>query len=467
MNDLLIQNAHIAQSTGVLLGDVLVQDGVITKIGNRIAAPGEDIRVIDATGKYLLPGGVDVHTHFDLDVGFDRASDNFYTGSVAAAHGGTTTIVDHMAFGPAGCRLTRQSLVYRELALPCVIDYGFHGVIQHVNDEVLDDMKLLRDEEGITSFKIYLTYDFRLTDPDVLKVLNRAKELGVVICAHCEDDAVVNLMRKKFVEEGNVTPRFHPLSRPPETEEEAVYRFMMLARQAKEPNVYVVHLSTKMGLDAVHTARTDGQKNLYVETCPQYLLLDDHLYDDDVEGLKYIMAPPLRKTTDNEALWAGLVSGDIDTVGTDHCPFFFATQKQRGAQNFTLAPSGMPGVELRMALLFSEGFRKRHMPLEQIVKICCTRPAKIFGISPQKGDIQLGADGDLVLFDPDIEWAVTKDRLHENVDYTPYEGVVVRGMPILTVSRGEVIVENGEFKGAEGRGQYLKRKLLKKAAAKK
>ncbi|MFV0411798.1 MAG: amidohydrolase family protein, partial [Oscillospiraceae bacterium] len=231
MENILIQNAQIATSADVFDGDVLLQEGKIAKIGSRLAAP-EGTRVIDATGKILMPGGVDVHTHFDLDVGFTRASDDFYTGTVAAAFGGTTTVVDHMAFGPKNCRLTRQPKEYHKLARRAVIDYGFHGVIQHVNEEVLEDMKLLRDEEGITSFKIYLTYDFKLEDADVLTVLTRAKELGLVICAHCEDDAMLGALRKKYLSEGKLTPHYHPLSRPAECEEVAIYRFLMLAKVA-------------------------------------------------------------------------------------------------------------------------------------------------------------------------------------------------------------------------------------------
>ncbi len=456
MNKLLIINARIATSERVFDGDVLVEGEKIAEVGQGLSPPG--VRVIDAGGKYLLPGGVDPHTHFDLDTGSARSSDDFYTGSVAAACGGTTTTIDHMAFGPKGCSLLHQAAVYRELAARSVVDCGFHGVIQHVDDEVLSDMERLRDEQGISSLKMYLTYDYKLDDGGALRVLERAKELGLVICAHCENDGVINTLRRRFAAEGHTEARFHPLSRPALAEAEAVYRFLALAGIAGGAKVYVVHLSTREGLEVIRRARLDGRENIFAETCPQYLLLDDSLYEDPREGLKYIMSPPLRKPTDQAALWGGLEAEEINAVGTDHCPFFFETQKQAGASDFTRCPNGAPGVELRMPLLFSEGFIEGRMSLPQVVRSCCTRPAEIFGLGHLKGDIRPGLDADFVLIDPDIEWTVTRQKLHERVDYTPYEGLSVRGKPVMTISRGEIIAENGEFAGVAGRGRYLRRK---------
>jgi len=454
MQRLLFRNAFIVNSNRIFTGDLLAENGKITALGRGL--PDRDAHVIDANGKYLLPGGVDPHTHFDLDVGFTRASDNFYTGTIAAAFGGTTTVIDHMAFGPPGCRLTHQAEVYHNLAARSVVDYGFHGVFQHVDDDVLLDMARLK-ADGITSLKLYLTYrPNMLSDPDALSVLVRAKELGLVICAHCENDAIVSHLRAELKQAEKTQARFHPVSRPPEAEAEAVYRFLSLAKAAGEPQVYVVHLSSKAGLMALAALREAGQRNIFAETCPQYLYLDDSRYDDDAEGLKYIMCPPLRKQQDLDALWAGLASTDIDVIGTDHCPFFFQTQKQRGAADFTLCPTGAPGVELRMSLLFSECLQGR-MPLPRMVRLCCTSPAVIFGLGDRKGDIVPGLDADLVLFDPTASWVVTQSRLHENVDYTPYEGMQLTGRPVMTVSQGEIIVENGIFTGSPGRGRYLKR----------
>ncbi len=457
MAKILMKNGRVATAEQVFEGDILINGEVIAEIGEAGALAAGDATVVDASGKYVLPGGVDPHTHFDLDVGFTRASDDFYTGGVAAAFGGTTTVIDHMAFGPAGCALSHQAGVYHKLAEPCIIDYGLHGVFQHVNANVLRDMVALK-KDGITSFKVYMTYDFKLDDADFLRVLRRAKELGLTICVHCENHEVVNMLRADFVAAGQKTAAYHPLSRPPEAEAEAVFRALMLARLADEARIYIVHLTTALGLETIRFARNLGQQNIFAETCPQYLFLDEGRYDDPAEGLKYIMSPPLRKAADEEALWQGLKRGDVDTVGTDHCPFFFETQKQRGKDDFTQCPNGAPGVELRLPLLFSEGFLKGKLPLADVVKTCCAAPAEIFGLSGKKGNIAIGYDADLAIFDPEAKWTVTKAALHENVDYTPYEGMALQGRVAQVLSRGEVIVENGRLLAEKGRGRYLARK---------
>lgn len=451
--DLLIKNAFVAIDGVATKQDVLIRDEKIAEIG--VALSATDVQEIDAEGLYLLPGGIDVHTHFDLDVGFDRASDDWYTGSLAAAFGGVTTVVDHMAFGPKGCDLHHQVDVYHELSKDAVIDYGFHGVIQHVNEEVLRDMEKLVNEDGIPSFKVYLTYDDKVSDADLLQVLQRAKELNAVICAHCENDGMIHDLKQELLAEGKTAPKYHPESRPPSCEAEAVWRFLMMAKAADEAFAYVVHLSTQMGLSAIETARALGQKNIGVETCPQYLWLDEKLYDQP-DGLKYMMAPPLRHAEDRAALWNGLNDGQVDVIGTDHCPFFYATQKQRGKDDFTKTPCGAPGVETRMRLLFS-AFLEGRITLGRFVETCCSNPAEIFGLSDRKGKIKVGLDADLVLFDPTVTGTIQHKDLHEHVDYTPYEGIYVQGAPVMTISRGEIIVKNQEFLGEKGRGNYLKR----------
>ena len=456
---LYIAGARIGTSREVFSGGLLLEEGRIARIdreGEPCRIP-EGCETVDAGGKVLLPGGVDVHTHFDLDVGFARASDDFYTGTVAAACGGTTAVVDHMAFGPKGCALSHQVEVYRRLAEDAVIDYGFHGVIQHVDEQVLADMAVLLENERIASHKVYMTYDYGLGDEEILRVLERAAELGLTICAHCENDGMLRHFRKRYRRQGKLSARYHPLSRPPQAEAEAVFRFLQLARAAGDARAYVVHLSSREALETLAFVREGGQENVFAETCPQYLLLEDSLYDDDREGLKYIMSPPLRKGADREVLWDALGRDALDTVGTDHCPFFFATQKQRGAKDFTQCPNGAPGVELRYALLFSEGYRQGRLTLPQLVRLCATRPAQLFGLAPRKGDIAVGADADLVLFDPDLRWTVSGDSLHENVDYTPYEGLCLTGKPVMTIAGGEVLVKEGTFLGRKGRGRYVKR----------
>ena len=448
----------VVTETGVFRGDILIEDGKILKVLNTEDASEDDVLTIDAAGKYVLPGAVDIHTHMDLDVGIARAIDDFYTGTVAAACGGTTTIVDHMAFGPKDCSPWHQVKEYHRLADGnAVVDYGFHGVLQHVNDEVLDDMARIAEEEGITSFKAYMTYDGRLDDLDLMKVLERAAQEKILIAVHCENHGIVTYFRERFVKEGKTQTRWHPVSRPAEAEAEAVSRLMYLAEAAGEAPVYVVHLSTRKGLEEIRKAKAAGQKHIGAETCPQYLLLDERMYDDPREGLKAVMAPPLRRQVDRDALWNALKENEIDTVATDHCPFTFAKQKQQGAKDFTKCPSGAPGVEERLILLYSEGVTKGRITLPQLVKYACTNPARVAGLYPRKGTIEPGADADLVILNPAGERTITAGQMHGAADYTCYEGMTVRGRVEQVMLRGKTIVQNGEFIGERGGGQYLHR----------
>ena len=450
----LVRGGMVVTEAGTVSGNILIKDGRILGITEAQDADA----VIDAAGKIVMPGAVDIHTHMDLDVGIARVIDDFYSGTAAAACGGTTTIVDHLAFGPKGCSPWHQIREYHRLADGnAAVDYGFHGVLQHVNDEALDDMAAIAREEGITSFKAYMTYDGRLEDLDLMKVLERAARERILIAVHCENHGIVTYYRERFVREGKTQTRWHPVSRPAEAEAEAVNRLLYLARAAGEAPVYIVHLSTHSGLEEVRRARAAGQIRFGAETCPQYLLLDEKMYDDPKEGLKAVMAPPLRRQADREALWEALAGNELDTVATDHCPFTFAEQKQLGAQDFTKCPSGAPGVEERLILLYSEGVRKGRITLPQLVKYACTNPARVAGIYPKKGTIAAGSDADLVILDPDREWTMTTGRLHGNADYTCYEGMKIQGAVEQVLLRGRTIVRDGVFTGARGDGQYLHR----------
>jgi dihydropyrimidinase len=460
MISLLIKNGFVVTERDEAVRDVLVSGETIAEIGEagENLAAGPETAVIDAAGKIVIPGGIDAHTHLALDVGFTVASDDFFTGTVAAAYGGVTAIVDHPAFGPTGCPLGYQIEQYHKLAeRNAVIDYGFHGVIQHVDDTVLNAMPSLA-AAGITSYKVYLTYDYKIEDGGLYRVLEKAGKENLLITVHPENDGVINHLRRTFIAAGKTAPRYHPLSRPLECEAEAVGRMTLIARMAGDAPLYIVHLTNGLALDFIRAARGRGQRNLYAETCPQYLLLDESRYDlPGDEGLKYIMCPPLRAKADQAALWAGLALGDINVIATDHCPFFFATQKKRGSNDFTRTPSGAPGIEERMALIYSEGVVKNRITLRQFVNLNSTNPAKLFGLYPRKGTLRKGADADIVILDPSARTVLTAKDIHSNVDYTAYEGFTAIGQPITTISRGEVIVQDGVFRGAKGRGRFLKR----------
>ncbi len=454
--DMVIKNGRIVSGGMTFLGDVLIEGETIKAVGKNI--PEEGRCVIDAVGKYVIPGAVDVHTHMDLQAGQCRAVDDFYHGTVAAACGGTTTIVDHMAFGPAGCSLWHQVKEYHRLADgKAVVDYGFHGVIQHVNQEILREMGEIFRDEGITSFKIYLTYDNKLSDLEVFQVLERAKELGAVIPVHCENDGVVNYLREKFKKEKKEMASFHPLSRPSRCEAEAVGRMLHLAAMAGNAPVYIVHLSSMEGLKEIEKAACEGRKNIGVETCTQYLTLTDQCYQDPKEGLKFIMSPPLRSQEDCQALWKGIERGLIDVIATDHCPFCYSGDKQLGAEDFTKCPNGAPGVEERLSVIFSQGVAEGKITIEKMVDLLCTMPSKMYGLYPQKGVIQPGADGDIVILDPEKERILTKSQLHSAADYTCYEGMKVRGDIDKVIQRGRIIVDNHQFLGKRGDGKYIKR----------
>ena len=429
----IIQNGTVVTESAVFAADVLVENGVIQAVGKGLDARGA--QVIDAAGKYVLPGGVDVHTHMDLQAGAHRAVDDFYTGTVAAACGGTTTMADGKA----------------------VIDYGFHGVLQHVNGQILREMGEIADREGITSFKAYLTYDDRLDDSALFQVLRQAREDGLVIPAHCENDGVVNFLRGWYKSQGLTAPIYHARSRPAGCEAEAVSRLLHLAALAGEAPVYVVHLSSAAGLAEVRKARAAGQRHFGVETCTQYLTLTEEAYSDPQEGLKAIMSPPLRTGADCAALWGGLADGSVDAVATDHCPFRFAVEKQYGVGDFTACPNGAPGVEERLPVLYSEGVAKGRITLPQLVRLACTEPSRLYGLYPQKGTLQPGADADVVILDPNGTRTLTQSTLHSAADYTCYEGMELQGKIDLVLSRGEVIVQDNQFLGRKGAGRYLKR----------
>ena len=455
---LLLKNGTIVTSDKVFKEDILIENGLISKIGKNLEI--DKVEVVDLCGKYVMPGGVDVHTHFNLDVGIAVAKDDFYTGTVAAACGGTTTIIDHMGFGPEKCTLHHQLNKYKaDAEKDAVIDYGFHGVIQHLNMEILEEMESMV-KDGVTSFKAYMTYDNKLQDEEIEAVMERLCSLGAMTTIHAEAHEEILELREKYIAQGKTAAIYHAKSRPVKTEVEAIKRMIEMSKEADDAPLYIVHLSSGDGLDVIKKAKAEG-RNVYAETCPQYLFLDDERYlEDQDRGLKYIMSPPLREKSNNKRLWSGIAEGNIQTVATDHCPFDFKLKKELGSEDFTKCPNGGPGVETRIALMYSEGVGKNRISINKFVDVVSTAPAKLFGLYPKKGSISIGADADLMVIDPEKQMTIKHENLHENVDHTLYEGMKLKGYPVMTISRGEIIVKNNKFIGQKGRGRYLKRKTI-------
>lgn len=451
----LLKGGTLVDDTGEYRQDLLIERGKIVRRDQEIAADG-NMEVINASGLFVMPGGVDVHTHFNIDVGIAQSCDDFFTGTRAAACGGTTTIVDHMGFGPEGCSLHHQLEKYHQDAKKSVIDYSFHGVIQHVSEQIIDEIPSMVHDEGISSFKFYLTYSHMLNDGDILKVLQRLNDTGALATVHPENDAAIKWRINQFRAQGKTAPIWHAHSRPSACEAEAIARTINLAKLADNAPLYIVHLSNGQGLDYIRMAREAGG-HVWAETCPQYLLLDINRYHQP-DGLKYMLSPPLRPHPELDKLWVGIAEGSIDTVATDHCNFPYRQRLQMAADDFTRCPNGLPGVENRLALLFSEGVMKGRISRSQFVSLTSSKPAKLFGLWPEKGSLLPGADADLVLFDPRKFHIIQHSELHDNGDYSPYEGIHVQGAPVMTLSRGEIVCRDGQFTGRAGHGRFIHRK---------
>lgn len=457
----LIKNGIIVTDREVREEDLLIEDEKIIGMGDFSSLEQECDEVFDVKGCYVMPGLIDPHTHMELQQSPQfRSVDDFYTGTVAAAVGGTTTILDHIGFGPKGCNLHYSIDRYHQLAEKSVIDYGFHGVIQQVDENILQEMDHIVREEGIVSFKAYSTYGYAMSDLDFYLLLQQMKQSGGVLTIHCENHEMTNYLREKFIEQGKTDPIYHALSRPNEAEAESIDTLLNLASMAGDAPVYIVHTSSHEGAERIKLARELGQKNVYSETCTQYLVLTDEEYTKKgpVEGLKYIMAPPLRKKEDNEYLWKALEEKTVQTVGTDHCPFYFERDKLPAKDNFSKAPGGAPGVEERPRILFSEGVMKGRLSLTRFVEVMSTNAAKIFGMYPQKGALLPGSDADITVIDPRVEQTLTVGRQKGQCDYNSYEGMQVHCGIHLVFSRGKLVAKDNEFLGERGHGKFIHRK---------
>ena len=452
----LIRNGTVATATDLYRGDVLIEEDKIAAIGTSLPAQAD--RVLDATGKLVLPGGIDVHTHLDMPFGGTTSADDFESGTVAAAHGGTTCVVDFAIQYKGQTLRTAWETWMKKAEGRAAIDYGFHMIVTDLNDSVEREMDALV-REGVTSFKLFMAYPgvFMLDDASIFRALLKTGENGGTICMHAENGGVIDVLIQRALAEGKTAPKYHALTRPARAEAEATHRAIALSEIAGVP-IYIVHLSAAEALEMVTEARDRGLP-AFAETCPQYLFLSYANYEEPgFEGAKYVMSPPLRSAGNEERLWRGLAGNDLQAVSTDHCPFCMKEQKELGRGNFSKIPNGAPGIETRMSLLYDGGVRAGRITLNRFVELTSTAPAKIFGLFPRKGTVAPGSDADITIFDPEKKHTLSAKTHHMKVDYNPYEGRQVTGQAETVLSRGQVIVEKGKFVGKAGTGTFLKRK---------
>ena len=457
----LIKNGTIVTATDLYQGDVFVEQERITAIGTSLSMPAD--RVIDAAGKYVLPGGIDVHTHLDMPFGGTMSADDFESGTIAAAHGGTTSIVD-FAIQYKGQTLHHAWETWMKKADgKAAIDYGFHMIITELTDQVEQEMDALVGQ-GVSSFKLFMAYPgvFMLDDASIFRALLRTGKNGGTICMHAENGGVIDVLVKKALAEGKTAPKYHALTRPARAEAEATHRAIALAEMADVP-IYIVHLSAAEALEMVTEARDRGLP-AYAETCPQYLFLSyDNYEEPGFEGAKYVMSPPLRPQATQDRLWRGLAFNDLQAISTDHCPFCMKEQKTMGEGDFSKIPNGAPGIETRLMLLWDGGVRTGKIDAHRFVELVATSPAKMFGLWPRKGTIAVGSDADLVVVDLDLEKVVHAEDLQGMSDFSPFEGKTLRGWPVVTVKGGKIVARDGKIVGSPS-GRYIPRPAPKDKA---
>ncbi len=453
---ILIKNGTVVSADKTFAADVLIDSGTIKEVrpGIPVEAAHE---VLDATGMLLLPGGIDAHTHLDMPFGGTTSSDDFETGTRAAAIGGTTTIVD-FAIQARGTKM-RDALDtwWKKAESKACIDYGLHMIVTDLPEAGLEDMDdMVR--EGVASFKLFMAYPnvLMVDDATIFRALQQTAKNGALICMHAENGSVIDVIVRQALAEGKTAPIHHALTRPTLAEAEAVHRAIALAEMAGVP-IYIVHLSSEDALNQVREARDRGLP-AFAETCPQYLLLSiDNMQVPGFEAAKYVFTPPLREKENLPKLWDGLKTDNLQVVSTDHCPFCFEDQKALGKDDFTKIPNGGPGIENRLQLLHHHGVNADKISLNRFVEIVSTAPARIFGMYPRKGAIAPGSDADIVVWDPKAEHLISAKTHHMRVDYSMFEGFKVQGNARQVFSRGELIVDKGQYIGRTGRGLYLRR----------
>ncbi|NMM35907.1 MAG: dihydropyrimidinase [Glaciimonas sp.] len=464
MSITLIRNGRVITATDDYVADVLMQDGVIHAIGRNLAV-GEDVLVIDASGLYVLPGGVDTHVHLQNIIGPTVTCDTFASGTRAAAFGGTTTVVDFALQTAEDSPLEAIARAQR-LADPQVnIDYSLHVIVTRVDAQVLADVRHAMRHEGVTSFKMFMAYPgvMMADDAAIFQMLRQVGTEGGMVALHAENGTVIDLLIREALEAGHTSPRYHALTRPAILEGEATHRGIRLAELA-EAQIYFVHVSSNQALKHIVTARAEGIQ-AFAETCPHYLLFDDSLYNsDEFEIAKYVMTPPLRTSDDQKHLWRALRYDDLQVIATDHCPFCmkeghlgYQRQKMSGRHDFSKIPNGAPGIETRLVSLFDIGVMQGKLSLNRFVQLTSTTPAKLFGLFPKKGTIAVGSDADVVLFDPAATQVIHAEHLHSQCDYTLLEGRTLRGQVKKVFLRGELIVDGEQWLGREGMGRFVPR----------
>jgi len=456
--DTLIRNGEVVTASDRFIGDVGIVAEKIVALGTTLPAENAG-RVIDAKGKYVIPGGIDVHTHLDMPFGGTTSADDFESGTIAAAFGGTTSLIDFAIQYKGQTLRTAFDTWMKKAEAKAAIDYAFHCILTDLPDARLEEMNALV-REGVTSFKLFMAYPgvFMVEDGLIFKAMSQTAQNGGLICMHAENGGAIDVIVRRALAEGKTAPKYHALTRPTTAEAEATARAIALAEMAGAA-VYIVHLSCNDALEKVREARDRGIP-AYAETCPQYLYLDDSLYDrPGFEGAKWVMTPPLRPKWHQEKLWEGLRRDHLQVVSTDHCPFCFKEQKEMGVGDFTKIPNGAPGIETRLMLLH-EGVRKGRITLNRFVQLVSTAPAKMFGLYPRKGTIAVGSDADIVIFDPNKEVVLSAKTHHMKVDYNPFEGTRIVGAPSAVLVRGKPVIEGDKFVGRVGSGQFLKRETF-------
>src|SRR5271163_1704447 len=454
--DTIIRNGTVVTATDTFVADIGINGDKVSALFDKL--PTENAaKVIDAAGLLVIPGGIDVHTHLDMPFGGTTSADDFQTGTIAAAFGGTTTLID-FAIQYKGQTLRQAFDTWMKKAHDkAVADYAFHCIITDLGSAQLDEMPQLI-QEGVTSFKLFMAYPgvFMLDDATIFKAMRQAAKYDGLICMHAENGGAIDVIVQQALAEGKRAPKYHALTRPTTAEAEATSRAIALAEMAGAP-VYIVHLSCNEALEKVREARDRGLP-VYAETCPQYLYLSlENMDAPGFEGAKYVFTPPLREKWNQEKLWQGLAKDTLQVVSTDHCPFCFKEQKELGINDFSKIPNGGPGVEHRLSLIYSGGVHGGKFSANRFVQLVSTAPAKLFGLYPRKGTIAAGSDADLVIFDANEQQTISVATHHMNVDYSMFEGTRVKGVSKTVLSRGNVIIDNGKFVGRAGAGQFLKR----------